>query len=58
MKIYKIIADSRPEYCLICPIFKGCNKGVNTTKDLGNGWKTGGLTPGPDCPIEIINTPR
>ena len=61
MKIYKVIADVKPEMCLDCKLVNSCNKGVYKTKvrteenGLGT-WEVSGAVPGDDCPIEVYNT--
>lgn len=54
MKIFKIIADERPECCLLCPIIrqqKGkCGAMIQKSKD---GWKSQYKGPDERCLIEV-----
>lgn len=55
MRIYGVIVDKRPEWCLYCPLracavkidFSEC--GEKKTVDIGDGWTRGGKVPDSRC---------
>ena len=58
MKIFKIIADSKPEHCLYCPVSKERNSyvcGKTETRDIGGGWKETAKYPDERCIFEVAN---
>lgn len=58
MKIFAVIADSKPSMCINCILTNCCNKGVYKekvklqTNSMGT-WETSGIVPGPECPIIV-----
>ena len=62
MKIYKVIADEKPEWCMLCPLARhaiGADKdglcGKYVERDMGDGWKTGGTEPDERCVFGIVS---
>lgn len=58
MKIFAVIADSKPLMCINCILVNSCNKGlykskVSTHTDSMGTWETSGIVPGPECPIIV-----
>lgn len=55
MRIYGVIVDKRPEWCMLCPLmscgvkidFDAC--GEKKTVDIGDGWMRGGKVPDSRC---------
>lgn len=59
MKIKKIIADSKPDFCVACPLN---NSGIKTLEKgecgkyetvIDGAWKVGGKVPDERCLFEI-----
>jgi hypothetical protein len=55
MKMYGVIVDKRPEWCLYCPLMACAVKigfgecGEKKTVDMGDGWTHGGKAPDSRC---------
>lgn len=55
MKVYKMLVDKKPEWCLLCPLAGSSVKidmpdcGSNKTVDAGDGWTQGGKAPDSRC---------
>ena len=57
MKIYKVIADSRPEACLLCPLKKIVDYECGRMVQRKNGaWLEGFKAPDNRCLIEIAES--
>lgn len=60
IKIYKVIADKKPMFCMECPLNNSCVKidmecgEIKTVLDEGSGWKTGGKMPDNRCLIMTV----
>lgn len=58
MKVFKLIVDKKPEWCLFCPLRGSSIKvdipacGKSQTVDVGGGWTQGGMAPDEMCIIE------
>jgi len=61
MKIYKVVADKRPECCLLCPIKSSAVKidsldcGKVEKRDIGDGWTSQTRIPDHRCIFEVKN---
>lgn len=60
MKVYKMIVDKRPSWCLLCPL-KSCGVkiempecGSMKTVDIEDGWKRNGKVPDKRCVLEEL----
>jgi hypothetical protein len=59
MKIYKVIADSRPECCFLCPLRGSTIKltldcGKVGQRDIGGGWTSSSRYPDDRCLFEGV----
>lgn len=58
MRIYKVFADSKPKYCIYCPLSHTCKHGVFKEVEKSGKWISSGVVPGPNCLIvvkEVVN---
>ena len=54
MKIYQVIADSKPKYCIYCPLSHTCKHGVfKEGVEKSGKWISSGVVPGPNCLIVV-----
>ena len=60
MKIYKLMVDKKPVWCMLCPL-KSCavkvemgDCGKKKTVDVGDGWTQSGKVPDLRCLLEEV----
>jgi len=60
MKIYKMLVDKKPDWCLLCPLMS-CgvkiemdNCGEKRTVDIEDGWTRTGKVPDDRCLLEEV----
>lgn len=59
MKVYKMIVDSKPKHCMLCPLKASAVKidipecGEMRRENIGGGWMQGGMVPDHRCILEV-----